>query len=238
VDAPNLGWKNVFFVNKKIKQLSYEIYLGQDTKAAALAEYLFGAGKDCKNIVCVTLGTGIGAGIIINGKVYFGSFGTSGELGHMIVKLNGNKCKCGKRGCLEAHASGAYLSQEARKIIGESDYLEGNTKKNLNEILAEDIFLLANEGNKKAIRIINKVIKYIGIGLVNILNILGPEKIIISGGLSKQKGLVDKLDKFVKKNGYTAIANKVDIVKAELGEYAPLIGAAMLYHDKSFKYMN
>ena len=208
-------------------EFPFDIYLGQDTKAAVLAEYLFGAGRGCKNLVCLTIGTGIGSGIIINGKVYFGTYGTAGEIGHMIVKINGNKCNCGMSGCLEAHASGSYIANKAMELI------KGN-KKILN---GKDVFVLAKKGNKTSLDIINEATEYLGISLVNILNILGPEKIIISGGLSNENELIiNVLDRYIKEKGYLVAAEKVKVVKAELGVYAPMVGAAMFYHDDSFKY--
>lgn len=227
IHAPNLRWKNISFFEYYNLKYPFEVYLGQDAKAAVLAEYLFGAGKGCKNLICLTLGTGIGGGIILNGKVYFGSFGTAGEIGHMIVKTNGNKCNCGMRGCLEAHSSGLYILKRAKEIIKDNKEIK----------TGKDVFVLAKKGNKNAIKIIDEAIYYLGIGLVNILNILGPEKIIISGGLSNQKKLlIDRLNSFVKENGYQIAANKVKVVKAELGEFAPMVGSAMLYRDESFKY--
>jgi len=225
--APNLNWRNIDLFKYFYLEYPYNIYLSQDTKAAALAEYIFGAGRGCKNLVCLTIGTGIGCGIIINGKVYVGSYGTAGELGHTIAKFNGRKCNCGKRGCLEAYASGSFITNMGRKLINSNKIKSG-----------EDVFNIAMMGNEKALKIINKANHYLGIALVNILNILGPEKIIISGGLSKQKELfIDELSNFIKNMGYPVIANKVELVVAELGEYAPMVGAALLYQDSSFKYV-
>ena len=227
IHAPNLNWKNIDFFKYYDVKHPLKVYLGQDTRAAVLAEYLFGAGRGCDNLVCLTIGTGIGAGIIINGKVYSGSFGSAGEIGHMIIKPDGNKCNCGMRGCWEAHTSGYHILKEAKKIIKDDEKIK----------TGKDVFVLAKKGNKDAMNIINEAVYYLGIGCVNLLNILCPEKIIISGGLSNQKELlIEPLKEFVKRNGYQIAAKKVEVVEAKLGENAPMVGAAMFYHEESFEF--
>jgi len=236
--APNLKWKNFNFINLIKKELPFDIFLGQDTKAAVLGEYYFGAGRGCSNLVCITIGTGIGSGIIINGKIYFGSYGTAGEIGHMIVGKNNIVCECGKTGCLETYAAGTYIALKARDVISKKGHvfeeIENIEKDNLTAI---ETFLLAKRGNKKAIEIVNEVVEYLGIGLVNIINILCPEKIILSGGLSNEEELlIQPLQNFVKNRAYSIISNKVKIEKAKLGEFAPVVGASLFYKEKSFKY--
>lgn len=236
--APNLKWKNFNFVSPILKELPFDIFLGQDTKAAVLGEYYYGAGKGCKNLVCVTIGTGIGGGIIINGKIYFGSYGTAGEIGHIIVGKNNVVCECGQTGCLETYASGTYIAAKARDIILNDKHSFGTIEDFKKDSLsAIEIFLLAKKGNFKAIEIVNEVVEYLGIGLVNIFNILCPEKIILSGGLSNEEELLIKpLKNFVKNKVYSLISDKIKIEKAKLGEFAPVVGASLFYKEKHFKY--
>jgi glucokinase len=229
--APNLNWRNVPFRELTRDRISrdMDIYLGQDAQAGSLAEFKLGAGRGCANIVCVTLGTGIGCGIIINGKPYRGSLFSAGELGHTIVELNGRKCNCGRRGCLEVYASGSAVVREARRQIPNySDYMAEPDS----GFTAKDLYDMAGRGNAAALKIIEKQVEYIGMGIVNLINILSPDKIIISGGMCKEDVLLIKpLRELVKRSAYAPAADKVQIVQAELGEDAPMIGAALLGED-------
>ena len=115
--APNLQWQNIAFAQQLRAEFASPIFIGQDTHAAAWAEFLFGAGVGCQNLVCLTLGTGIGSGLIVNQQLYLGSLTYVGEVGHSLVELNGRPCSCGNRGCLEAYASGSALSQRVRETL-------------------------------------------------------------------------------------------------------------------------
>jgi glucokinase len=227
--APNLGWRNIPFRELMSNRINLDIYLGQDTQAGSLAEFMFGAGRGCENIVCVTLGTGIGCGIIINRKIYRGSLFSAGELGHIIVELNGRKCNCGRRGCLEVYASGSAVVREARKQIPNyEDYMA----KPSTGFTAKDLYDIAARGNDAALQVIEKQVEYIGMGIVNVINILSPDKIIISGGMCKENTLLIKpLQDFVKRSAYGPAAERVEIARADLGEDAPMIGAALFYKD-------
>jgi len=227
--APNLDWRNVPFRELMNKELNMDVFMAQDTQAAAFAECLFGAGHGSRSIVCVTLGTGIGCGIIIDGNIYRGNLSCEGEIGRIIVKYNGRKCSCGRKGCLEAYATGPSLARDARKRIKNHEEVAADKEIGLT---AKDVYLLAEKGDSIALKLIEKQVEYIGIAFVNVLNLLSPEKIIISGGMCKEdKLLIEPLKAFVKANGYSMSAENVKIEKAELGEDAPMIGAAMLYKD-------
>ncbi len=226
VFAPNIGWRDLPFLELINKRLDIESYIGQDTQAAALAELLFGSGRGCENIVCITLGTGVGCGIIINKKIYRGGLNTSGELGHTIVKPKGEKCNCGRQGCLEAYASGPAIVRRAKKlVVNRKDHIR-------NELTTQNVFDMARNGNGSAKKIIGDAVEFLGMGLVNILNILSPEKIIISGGMCKENELlIEPVKRFVNDRGYPLAAGKVGIEIAKLGEDAPMIGAAMFFRD-------
>lgn len=218
--APNLGWKNVPFGEAMARRLPSRLFFVQETHAAVLAEYLFGAAKGCDNVACVAIGTGIGCGLIIDGKLHRGAFNTAGEFGHLIVVKNGNPCSCGRNGCIEAYGSGSSI----RKIIGCGNFpgIAGKT--------SEELFAMAVKGRKDLEEAIVDLVEYIGMGLVNIINLLSPEKILLTGGLADQEELVvQKLRDFVLNNAYSLAAEKVDIEKAALGRYAPMIGAAVLH---------
>jgi len=217
--APNIGWRDIPFVEYMSDKTRLKTYIAQDTQAAAWGEFLFGAGRGCDTMICITLGTGIGSGIIINGHIYKGGLGSAGEIGHIIVQKNGRACNCGRKGCLEAYAGGLAIAQIAKeRIPGFKD-----------DMTCETVFAMATAGNIYAKGIIDDAIAYIGIGMVNALNLISPQKVIISGGMSNQTDLVESIKNFVRENGYSIAADRVIIERAQLGDDAPMIGAAMLY---------
>jgi glucokinase len=222
--APNLGWRDVSMEERFRGHFGRTARLVQDARAAALAECLLGAGRGEPVVVCLTLGTGIGAGIILDGKIYNGGFNTSGEVGHMIVQQDGEPCGCGRLGCLEAYASGTAIVRAARKL-GRWDGVPGMDK-------AEAAFDKARAGDVDARGIVERAARYLGIGIVNIVNILSPSVVIISGGMCEQEDLLIRpVRDYVAANAYPlAVASGgFRIVKAALGEDAPMIGAALLY---------
>lgn len=230
VFAPNIFWRDVEIV-KAIRQVfDISVYVAQDTRAAAWAEYLIGAGRGLRSVASVTLGTGIGCGMVFDGRIYHGALNTAGEFGHQIVELDGNPCNCGRHGCLEAHAGGLAIVREANdKIQGLCELLQ----KGPAEVAVHDVFRLAQEGNAQARQITDRVVKYIGVGLVNLININSLELISISGGISNapQELLLDPLIEFVRNRAYESVSNKVRVCRSLLGEDAPMIGAALLHRE-------
>jgi glucokinase len=221
--APNLAWRDVsvgqFFPGFPEAGLT----LVQDARAAAFAEYLLGAGKGDPVVVCITLGTGIGGGIIVNGKVFHGAFNTSAEIGHLIVKENGLPCACGQAGCLEAYSSGTAIVNAARRA-GTSPAREAQS--------SEDVFRMAREGDAAAGEIIAQAARSLGIGIVNVVNLLSPSSVILSGGMCEQEELfIRPAREFVLGHAYalSVRAPGFRVVKAMLGEDAPMIGAGMIY---------
>jgi len=230
VYAPNLFWRNVEIV-KAIRQLfDIPVYIVQDTRAAGWAEYLVGAGRGLRSVASVTLGTGIGCGMVFDGRIFHGALNTAGELGHQIVELDGFACNCGRRGCLEAHAGGLSIVRQAREKI---DGIGVLLQKDPSEVQVHDVFQLAQQGNAQAIQLTASAVEYIGMGLVNLININSVELIAISGGISNapHELLLDPLTLFVRNRAYESVANKVKICNSLLGDDAPLIGAALLYRE-------
>jgi glucokinase len=226
VFAPNLFWQNVSISGIIKDAFKVPVFLGQDSRAAAWAEFLIGSGKGYKNIASVTLGTGIGCGMILDGKLFHGGLNTAGELGHTIVELNGNICNCGKIGCLEAHSAGLAIVREGKKISG----IQKLINKSVEEISVKDVFSLSQSGNSAARRITDSVVSYLGIAFVNLINVNSLELISISGGISNapKNLLIDPLRKFINERAYSAVADKVKLVRSSLGDNAPMIGAALL----------
>ena len=232
--APNLGWRDVPFVEHIRREFSLPIAIGQDTHAAVWAEFLFGAGMDCENIACLTVGTGIGCGLVINKKLHLGSLQYVGEVGHSLVELDGRPCSCGNRGCLECYASGSAIQKRGREVIDNYQTLVRDAGKGLT---TQDILFAAEHGHPQAQQVVAEAVAYLGMGIVNLIHLLGPQKVILSGGLSNAEALiVAPVKDFVKQRSYANVAERVEIVRARLGEYAPMIGAAFLGEDERYRY--
>ncbi|MFH1710086.1 MAG: ROK family protein [bacterium] len=209
VSPPNLpGWTNVNIKSLLQKKLKKHIYIENDANAAALGELLFGAGKGFRNLVYITISTGIGGGIIINRQIYTGALGTAGEIGHMVIDPKGPKCGCGNRGCLEALASGPAIA----KMSGQKNALQTE--------------LAAKKGNKKSQNAINAAAKSIGIGIANINNILNPDIFVIGGGVSNMGSLLlTPVKAWAKQYSMEASRKSLIIVPAKLKNNAGVMGA-------------
>ncbi|AEF16133.1 glucokinase, ROK family [Thermoanaerobacterium xylanolyticum LX-11] len=227
---PNLpGWIDIPLVDILKRDFDTEIKLNNDANAAALAEYLFGAGQGINNIVYMTVSTGIGGGAIIDGKLYNGANSNAAEIGHHTINFDGPRwCNCGNPGCLESYASGTSLVKFAKKHIesGRDTILKDKPS---GELKAEDIFDAAKSGDKLALELIENEAFYLGIGIVNIMAFYNPEIIIIGGGLSSQWDvLYDKMMKTVDERALKPNRQICKVVKAKLGGNVGLIGAASL----------
>lgn len=215
VKAPNIEILTPDFASQLEAVLHLPVTMVQDSRAAAWGEHLCGGGRGYHTVVCVTLGTGIGTGIVLDGKIYSGTLGCAGELGHLPVVEGGRACGCGKCGCMEKYCAGGGLDITAAELLG-----KGST--------AEDLFAAAKDGNVAAKAEITKAVEMLGKGLVSIINLMSPECLLFSGGLSQQEELyLNPLMEYIKTHCY--VADKLPkIAKAELGEYAPLYGAALV----------
>jgi glucokinase len=227
VFAPNIFWKNVQISAKVKEEFSVPVFLGQDSRASAWGEYLVGSGKGYKNMASITLGTGIGCGMIIDGKLFHGGLNTAGEFGHQLVVIYGHQCNCGRKGCLEAYTAGLAIVRDGKKITN----VEKLIQKPAEEITVKDVFDLAQSGNAEALQISKTVVNYLGMGFVNLINLNSLEMVSISGGISNAPDelLFNPLKKFIRTRAYPAIADKVVFTKSSLGDNAPMIGAALLY---------
>ena len=235
----NLGWKNVPLREMVEKVLHKPIYIDNDATVAALAEYEIGSMKNCKSGLMLTLGTGIGGGIILNGEVYSGFNGVGSELGHMVVGENFYDCNCGRNGCLETFASSTAMIKHTIKLIdemNENTIIIERAKGNINNINAEIIFNCAKEGDIIAILAVNRLVKYLSIGILNIINFIDPEIIALGGGVAGAgQYLLDMIHNEVISNKYYEDLPTGKIVLAELGNKAGIIGAAMIAKHETVK---
>lgn len=228
--APNLPhWTNVPLVQILKDELNLPIFLENDANAAALGEWWLGAGKGIDNLVLLTLGTGIGGGIIIEGKVLHGAWDTAAEIGHMIIHEGGLTCGCGKRGCFEAYASATGVVKRTLAAIekGEKTLLINLVENRLEDITCELIFKTAEKGDSLAKWIVEETARYLGIGIASIVNIINPQMIILSGGMTAAGDLLFKpVRKYAQENASAAAIKGVKIVPAALGGNAGAVGAA------------
>lgn len=229
--SPNLpGWLDVPLRDMVSKRYGVYTCLLNDANAAALAEHRLGAGRGTNNLIYLTVSTGIGGGIIINGELYSGTSGCAGELGHMTVEASGPECKCGNAGCLEALASGTAVAGEAKRRIreGELSLLTEIVSGDLEDITAEKVEMAARNSDRLAIDVISRAAGYLGVGMVNLVNIFNPEIIIVGGGLSKMgELLLEPARQVVRQQAFPLCAASVRIVTAELGDNAGVLGAAI-----------
>lgn len=225
----NLGWNNVPLM-KGLEKLDIPVIIDNDANVAAYAEYKIGALKDTKNAIVVTLGTGVGGGIIIDGKEFRGGFGLSSEIGHMVIGENFYDCNCGKNGCFETFASATAIIKHAERLVETTDTPSGLRK--IKKITAKAVIDLSKENDELAVIAFNRFIKYLSIGIVNLINLMDPNKIALGGGVSGAGDyLLDNLNAEIKKHLFIEDYESAEIVIAELGNDAGIIGAALLAKD-------
>jgi glucokinase len=231
IDCVNLRWKNVDIKGIIENKLNIPVSVGNDATVAGVAELVVGAMKGCHTGVLITLGTGIGGGIIINEEVYDGFHGVGSEIGHMIVGENYYHCNCGRNGCLETFSSSTAIINYARKLIEEGNDSTITTRVNgdLNNIDGKIIFDEGKAGDNIAVKVIDRMTNYLAIGIMNIISIIDPEVFVIGGGLSSAgEYLVSIIRDKVSKIPYYKGMNTGKIVLSQIGNDGGIIGAAAL----------
>lgn len=240
--APNLGWHNVPLARLISEEVGIPVYLDNDANLAALGELRFGAGRGTKNMFYVTWSTGIGGGIIMNGQVYRGGWGSAGEVGHMIMVEGGPLCGCGKRGCLEALASGRAIARRAVEKVKEGARtltltLAGDDPA---AITAAIVGKAALRGDRLAVELLEEAAHYLGVGLANVVALLDPEVVVIGGGVSQLKDMLFPIViQTIRENAVKGVSERVRVAAVELGRDVGLIGAICLaldppYHGQAF----
>ena len=230
-ESPNMpGWHNIALRDIMQEKYGLNTFLVNDASAAALGEFSFGAGKGTRNMVLLTLGTGIGGGIIVNGELYTGATGSAGEIGHMTIEANGPQCTCGSTGCLEKLAAGMAIASNAqeRARSGEKTSLFEMAGGKIENITAETVSSAARNGDTLALDVINRAAFYLGVGLANLVNIFNPEVIVIGGGMAKMGDiLLEPARELVRVRAFSLLVQAVRIVTAELGNEAGIYGASV-----------
>ncbi|PWU03044.1 MAG: glucokinase [Bacteroidetes bacterium] len=234
--AVNLGWENFPLQHILELETGLPVVVDNDANIAAIGEMWKGAGKGAKNLICVTLGTGVGGGIIVNGEVVHGVNGAAGEIGHITsVPKGGSPCNCGKSGCLETVASATGIVRLALKELSSTDNISRlrDYYKKQQTITAKLVFDTSNEGDVLAQSVIQQAAYHLGFALANLANGLNPEKIVIGGGISKAGNtLLEPLKEEFARFSFPRVAQGVEIVTATLGNNAGVIGGAWLAQQR------
>jgi len=220
---PNIkGWHNVALKQILQKKTGLPVFIDNDANLMTLAEGRLGAAKGKKNVIGITLGTGVGGGILVNGCLYRGSSLSAGEIGHMPINERGPSCACGGKACLERYVGNKYILEKARKAFG-------------NNITLEELSSLANRGNNQAIKIWRDTAGHLAVCLSGVVNFFNPEAIVIGGGVAScGKILFEAIKQGIKERAMPTQARIVQVLKAKLGNDAGMLGAALLVNQEGY----
>ncbi len=228
----NLGFENTPMVDYIKEYIDKPVFIENDANAAAYGEFVAGAAKGANNAVCITLGTGVGGGIVIDGKIYAGSNFAGAEIGHTVIEVDGAQCSCGRKGCFEAYSSATGLIRMTKEAMykDKESKMWQMTEERGGKVSARTAFDCMREGDKSAREVTDKYIKYLAAGITNTINIFQPDILCIGGGVCNEgDALLIPVKKIVQEEVYTRNSPKnTEIVIAKLGNDAGIIGAAFL----------
>jgi glucokinase len=229
--APNLHWHCVPLQSDLTRNLDLPVAVLNDVRAATWGEWIFGAGKGCRDLVCLFIGTGIGGGVVSGGRLLTGCSNTAGELGHMTLALGGRLCHCGNSGCFEAYAGGWAIADIAREAVAshrrEGDGLLRAADGDVNAIDAKIVIEASREGDSLASAIMDEVAQALGAGCVGLVNAFNPCKLILGGGIIEGDGkLVEQARLFVSKRALQSAAESLQVAPSHLHNDAGVVGAA------------
>ena len=236
--APNLGWLNFPLRDRIHDRLDLPTTLDNDANCATFGEWWQGAARGGKDVVGLTIGTGIGGGLILGGALYHGASDMAGEIGHTTIDLNGRHCKCGNYGCLEAYASAPAIATRAREVLVREEtesVMPEMVNGKLDDITAQTVYDAANEGDQVAAEIVRDTAKYLGAGVANLLNIFNPDTVVIAGGVTAAgDALFVPLRAEVKRRAFSPAVHAVRIVPGELPGTAGVVGAVASFKQQHF----
>ena len=223
--SPNLPrWRNIPIKRMIAERFSIPCVLENDANAAAWGEKWVGAGKEVNSLVMMTIGTGIGGGIVINNKLWRGANNVAAEIGHMVIQMDGPKCNCGNYGCIEAYASATAMVRRFKELVKSGI---SSSLKDCGEITAKMINDAALQGDKTSVNIIEETGRYLGIAIINIMHVLNPEMIVLTGGMTGSgELLMNPIRQLIGQRAFEASYKDTKIVFSELGNDAGIIGAA------------
>jgi glucokinase len=237
INTPNLGWRNFPLRDLVANGVDLPATLDNDANCATYGEWWLGAGRDVDTLVGLTLGTGIGGGIVLGGEIYHGVSDVAGEIGHMTIDSTGRKCKCGNYGCLEAYASGPAIALRAVEGIeaGVETSLIELSGGQLESITAATVYEAVVQGDAYATEVMKDTAKFLGAGIANIINILNPAMVVIAGGVTRAGDhLFAPLRAEVRRRAFRSAEERCRIVSADLPGTAGVVGAAAVFKKETY----
>lgn len=231
--APNLGWRDFPLRDRIATRLGLLATLDNDANCATVGEWWQGAAKGGRNVIGMTIGTGIGGGLILDGKLFHGSSDVAGEIGHTTIELNGRLCKCGNYGCLEAYASGPAIATRAREVLVREEtasQLPGLVDGVLERITAETVYNAAKQGDAVANEIVRDTARYLGAGIANLLNIINADVVVVAGGVTQAGDtLFVPMQAEVRRRAFRPAVEAARIVPGALPGTAGVVGAVATF---------
>jgi glucokinase len=230
--TPNLGWVNMPLRQIIHDRLGLPAALDNDANCAVLGEWWVGAARGARHAIGITIGTGIGGGLIIGGRLYHGASDVAGEIGHITIDTEGRRCKCGNYGCLEAYASGPNIALRAVEELeaGAESRLRTLVGGDLQKITAQTVYQAAADGDELALEVVNDTAKFLGVGIGNLLNVFNPEVVVVCGGVTLAGDhLFEPLRREVARRAFKPAVTACRIVPGELAGTAGVYGAAKVF---------
>jgi glucokinase len=234
--TPNLGWVNMPLRQLIHDRLALPAALDNDANCAVLGEWWVGAARGARHAIGITIGTGIGGGLIIDGQLYHGASDVAGEIGHTTIDTEGRRCKCGNYGCLEAYASGPNIALRAVEELeaGAESRLRALVGGDLQKITAQTVYQAAADGDELALEVVNDTAKFLGVGIGNLLNVFNPEVVVVCGGVTLAGDhLFEPLRREVARRAFKPAVTACRIVPGELAGTAGVYGAAKVILDQT-----
>ena len=235
VVAPNLGWRNFPLRDAISERINLPATLDNDANCATVGEWWRGAAQGGENVVGLTIGTGIGGGIVLGGRLYHGSADVAGEIGHTTIDSTGRYCRCGNYGCLEAYASGPAIALRAREALerDEVSMLHKMVSGKLDQLTAATVYEAANKGDALALEVVRDTAKFLGTGVANLLNTLNPDVVVITGGVTRAGDrLFEPLRAEVKRRAFRPAVEACRIVPGKLDGTAGMVGAVATFKQQ------
>ena len=230
--TPNLGWRDYPLRDRVQDGVRLTATLDNDANCATLGEWWIGAAKGARHVVGLTLGTGIGGGLILDGKLYHGASDVAGELGHSSIDSTGRRCGCGNYGCLEAYASGPAIADRAREALagGESSIMPSLVENDLTLLTAASVYEAARRDDELALHVVRETARFLGTGIANLLNIFNPEVVVLAGGVTQAgDALFDPLRAEVRRRAFKPAVDACRIVPGALEGKAGVVGAVATF---------
>lgn len=235
--TPNLGWRDFPLRDEVANRVSLPATLDNDANCATLGEWWCGAAKGGRNVVGLTIGTGIGGGLILDGRLYHGASDAAGEIGHTTIDPTGRRCKCGNYGCLEAYTSGPAIAERAREVLegGDDSILASMVDGDVTRITAQTVFDASKRGDAVALEVVRDTAHFLGVGISNLINIFNPDTFVVAGGVTQAGELLfDPLRAEVRRRAFKPSVDACRIVPGALPLSAGVVGAVATFREQTF----